>query len=459
VLIEQAVFTSDQTAAGSGYQLVARSPGVTDDQARELAIWGPSHDALNPQSRGQSSVNYHRLACGTCCVSKTVAAGEEYSGRGGPRIYTQFFLAPDALFARFSNNPFSILKAAWAKGILVVHDRPPEKLEPFTLAGRTPVVDEGLLAQWADQLGPDRAGRLVAGALSSGTKVVAGASNYETLFGGLLSCLPVECRTEVSFTTGLRYTPRRTFHLVPLAGDHPETHRAVRDPDITLIDLTDDCPDAELCGWAKYVAQCVRTDQLAALVTQLQQPRLGLTLDNLDQLGNELLEQLPNTGFAISAAPQASTHTPQPDKPHSTRLFRTDPPIRNHQAPAPVPSDFVCEIGDVLPSHALPVPSFTLTDGSHAAVDCKGNPITMELLQQLDEAVYTAVVGTSATSGNIAAAWKQLSTQLPTQAVSLVRSEYLRYALKLWHASDSGIRQPERAIDVLDLLDVLFCTE
>lgn len=457
MLIEQAVFTSDQTTAGSGYQLAARSPGITDDQARELAIWGPSHDALNPNSGGQSSVNFHRVPCGTCCVSKTVAAGEEYSGRGGPRIYTQFFLVPDALFARFSNNPFSILKAAWAKGILVVHDRPPEKLDPFTLAGRTPTVDEGLLAQWADQLGPSGVGQLVAGAISPGIKMIAGVSNYETLFGGLLNCMPVECRPEMSFTSGLRHSPRRAFHLGPLAGDQSDVRRAARDPGVTLIDLSVDCSEVEPCGWAKYVAECVRRDQLSALVTQLQQSRPALTLNNLDQLGNELLQQLPGASFAISTAPQASPA--DQSKPHSTRLLRTDPPTRNHQTPAPVPSHFVGEIGHVLPSQSLPAPSFTLTDGSQAPIDRKENPTTMELLQRLDEIIYTAIVGSSSASGSIAAVWKQLSTQLPAQSVALVRNEYLRYAIALWHVSDGGVRQPERAIDVLELLDVLFCTD
>ena len=45
-LIEQAVFTSAETDQSAGYQLVATSKGISDVNARELAVWGPSHDAM-----------------------------------------------------------------------------------------------------------------------------------------------------------------------------------------------------------------------------------------------------------------------------------------------------------------------------------------------------------------------------------------------------------------------------
>ena len=65
----------------------------------------------------------------------------------------------------------------------------------------------------------------------------------------------------------------------------------------------------------------------------------------------------------------------------------------------------------------------------------------------------------SSTSGSIAVVWKQLAAQLPKDDVATVRSEYLRYALSLWRTSENELRQPDRAVDLLDLLDVLFLTE
>jgi hypothetical protein len=43
--IEQAIYTSAVTKRGAGYQIVAQSPGLHDEDARELAVWCPSHDS------------------------------------------------------------------------------------------------------------------------------------------------------------------------------------------------------------------------------------------------------------------------------------------------------------------------------------------------------------------------------------------------------------------------------
>ena len=46
VWAEQAIFTSLPRRGKAGYHLVARSPGVTDAEAKALATWSPSHGAL-----------------------------------------------------------------------------------------------------------------------------------------------------------------------------------------------------------------------------------------------------------------------------------------------------------------------------------------------------------------------------------------------------------------------------
>ena len=135
MLIEQAIFTSTQTDRAEGYQLAGRSNGLSAADARELAVWGPSHDSLLEQPGEPASTNFHRLSSGSFCVSRTTLAGAEYSGRGGPQVYTQFLVVPPPLLARFSNNPFAILRAATASGALGVGEQIPEVLQPFRLSG------------------------------------------------------------------------------------------------------------------------------------------------------------------------------------------------------------------------------------------------------------------------------------------------------------------------------------
>ena len=218
MLIDQAVFTSARTERAQGYHLVATSPGVTPDEARELSAWGPSHDSL--WDHGAASLNLHQLSSGRFCVSETVASGSEYSDRGGLRIYTQCLLVPADLFARFANNPFAIRRAALAKGVMSVHETVPPTLPSIQLAGRAAQSDADLLKRVTADVGPSAMGRLLQAVLSTdGCVGTAGDSDIDALFAAVLNCLPVGYRTQLSFSTGLICSGRRSFRLVALPPD------------------------------------------------------------------------------------------------------------------------------------------------------------------------------------------------------------------------------------------------
>ena len=154
-LIEQAVFTSAETDRSAGYQVVATSPGVREADAQELAVWGPSHDALLDSSPGAVSFNFHPLSSGNYCVGRTVPSGWEYSGRGGARVYTQCLIVSPGVLLRFACNPFALIRAALAGGALRLYREVPKTLEPLRLAGRAAPVDLTLLARLAANPGPD----------------------------------------------------------------------------------------------------------------------------------------------------------------------------------------------------------------------------------------------------------------------------------------------------------------
>jgi len=130
VILEQAIFTSARTRRSDGYQLVAHSPGIVEEDTRALSKWGPSHDSLRDPDLHAESVNFHQLPSGAYAVSKTTAAGGEHSERAGPQVYTQYLVAPRDSFSRFSNNPFALLTAACAQGTLDVRHKVPRHLEP-----------------------------------------------------------------------------------------------------------------------------------------------------------------------------------------------------------------------------------------------------------------------------------------------------------------------------------------
>ncbi len=441
MLIEQAIFTSARTSQGSGYHLVAKSSGITPEEAAELATWGPSHGSLCDEGLDAVSVNSNYLSSGQVCISKTIASGEEYSERGGARIYTHFLIVPDEVFSRFANQPFAVLKAAWAKGLLDVPERPPTSLRPFTLAGRVPRVDDGLLAEFAEELGPQRVAQLITVAMSPGIQVITGIERSELTFAGLLNCLPVECRREVTFTTGLRFSLRRPFRLLPLEADQEEQRRVSRQEGVTVVNL-DKGLDLQSAGWAKYVAELIEADHLTSLANQLQISRPSLTMEHLNELGEGLLREFRNSPRTAKISTASTSFT----------FNQRDTPLEKRSLSSNTSEHLIEPIHKNSVVSASTVAAPTLVD-----LSATSDPAAIDLVEQLDDAVFDAISGVPQARELAESLWVKLTVRLPEPTVAKLREQYLRYTLSLWEAClDDGVREPEKAAGALDVLSLLF---
>ncbi len=304
MLIEQAIFTSARTERAAGYQLASRSRGVTDADARELAVWGPAHDSLLEAKGEQSSTNFHRLTSGAFAISRTTTAGAEYSGRGGGRVYTQFLVVPAEHLARFANNPFAVLRAATASGALGVLDEIPTVLEPLRLVGRAPAVDRELLTQLSCRPGPAAVAMFVQAALSSDQLGIAARMPADTLLAGLINLLPVECRVEFSFSTGLKFSPSRPFRVSVLPDDSA-SWRAIGRHGVTLLDLDGDEATSDLPweSWAGCVEAVLKEGRISLFATQLERKRPALSTPSLPRVAEEMQVLLRPTALAPAENP------------------------------------------------------------------------------------------------------------------------------------------------------------
>jgi hypothetical protein len=292
--IEQAVFTSAETDRSAGYQVVATSPGVSEADARELAVWGPSHDALLEPGADAVSYNFHALPSGRYCLGRTTPAGREYSGRGGARIYTQCLIVPPSVLARFANNPFALLRAALAAGVLRLHEKVPEQLPPIRLVGRAAVVDQALLARLCANPGPDALAALVQAALTSATVAVTGRPPAEHLIAALVNCLPPECRVQFSFSTGLKFSSRRPFRVIALNDDDEERRRVKRLYDVAVLDFDGQAPPdlAPTESWARFIHRALKTGHTSLLANRLSRRQCEFAPEDLPAFGLQLLEEL-----------------------------------------------------------------------------------------------------------------------------------------------------------------------
>lgn len=506
-LIEQAVFTSAETDRAAGYQVVATSPGVCEADVRELAVWGPSHDALLEPTPDAVSLNFHPLPSGSYCVSRTSPAGWEYSGRGGARVYTQCLIVSPASLARFANNPFALSRAALAAGLLRLHDEVPKRLAPLRLAGRAPVCDSTVLARLCANPGPDWLASLVQAALTSTALAIAGGPPAEQVIAGLLNCLPPECRLQFSFSTGLKFSSRRPFRVIAVSQDPEERRRVERLYDMAVLDFSDRLP-AEfepVESWARFIQRVLKSGRTSLLSSRLSRRQCDFSPEDLPALGLQLLEELDASSFehdpdddgspiggafacptewaggevsweylwtgqapgegisggdaeatpalgGLSADPARDAGSTPQAAPLS-ELFRGahEAHSRFHKdsfrsAARPFSGASSCP-SDGRPSG--PAPSQLLDPN---------DPEVLEKLEHLDDLVYDAVEGKAVAMDELRTFWPRVRDELGDHLLAESQEQYLRYALSAWVGcmGTDTVRDPSRAIQSLEVLCVLF---
>ena len=505
-LIEQAVFTSAETDRSAGYQVVAASPGISEADVRELAVWGPSHGALLDSSPNGVSYNFHPLPSGCYCASRTTPAGWEYSGRGGARVYTQCLIVLPKTLARFANNPFALLRAALAAGALELHDEVPKRLDPLRLAGRTSVVDLALLARLCTSPGPDGLASLVQAALTSTTVAVAGGVPAEHLIAGLINCLPPECRVRFPFSTGLKYSSRRPFRVVAVSSDPEEQLRVRRLYDVAVLDFCDGRPGqfAPAESWARFIQRVLKSGRTSWLAGRLSDRRSDFAPDDLPALGLRLLEELDASSLASSALPadESGAEDPCPGVPQED--VWTDAAWEEAECEAE-PAGGNPWVGELLGEHVSgdedgstpddaslpsddydaparktpcgaervqhahrPHPYFGDNTAAGSAARGKASPPSMLLdpddpellakLERLDDLVYDAIGGEVEAIQALQEYWPRVRDELGDEMLVESQEQYLRYALSTWTESiePDALREPIRAVHSLEVLCVLF---
>ncbi len=234
--IAQAIFTSLRGERLAGYQLSSRSRGIDDDTAQQLSNWGPAHDSIETRL-SRSSVNVHALSSDRTCISYTQLAGAEYSGRSGGRVYTHSFILPTEALAHFQSNPLAILRAFRSAGRTQPRRDPPAELDAFQLVGRATGSISTRQNQVHTLLADSEREKLICALSAERPVFLAGDEPLESLFEAVLHLLPDEMRSRVSFTTGLRTSPRRPFQLQAVAADPVVIRQLKRDEQALVLQV------------------------------------------------------------------------------------------------------------------------------------------------------------------------------------------------------------------------------
>ena len=433
--VEQAIFgllAGDHTA---GYRVVARSGGVCDADAGELAVWGPTHDAMLAFSRDAESLNFHPLPSGAFCVSLTTWIDWDRSGMG-QAVSTRCLVVPREVLAHFGNSPFALLRAATASEAWQLDDPPDAKLGPLAVGGGAAAVDGPLLEQLAIFPGADNMAELVQAACEATCLAVSGDPSPTQLIAGLFSCLPPECRLHFSFSTGLKFSPRRPFRIVALSGDPAERQWVAHHPNVAVLNVCgSELPSpAPLDGWARLIERTLAGGRIDFLSAQASKRRFQLKPRTCQRwvfscsrnwTPRARQRRGPRSGAAAAVA------GPQPASPRAHHRFAARPQaVSTTAAPIAAPS---------------------------AQLD-PNVPEVLERLELLDDLVYEAISGHADAMERLREEWPKIAARLGDALLGESLEQYLRYAMSVWdECSDAdGARDPARAIQALDVLSLLF---
>jgi hypothetical protein len=269
---------------------------------------------------------------------------------------------------------------------------------------------------------------LVQAALTNVCLAVRGSVATARLICGLIDCLPVDCRTAVSFSTGLRFSTRRPFDWIALPEDAAQQRWLGHRPGLAELDLshTPSSPNLLVHAWARLIHRALSSGSFAFLAQEVMKSRADFTLADLPALGLQLLDDFD---AVTGEKPQAIT---------SRQAHAAHRQFQKSAAPGAEPqASLICGPSEII-------------DGE--------SPEVVERLETLDDVVFDAIQGKPAALASLEKLWPAVKRELGDSLLAESREQYIRYALSVWRepANIEGNQDPVRAVHALEVLCVLF---
>lgn len=466
--IEQVAFTCRENEHYEGQVPVVASTGVREDDIAKILAWGPSRETLLPHGPEDVVAYAHPLPSGALAVGRVWSRGGGSGVSQRENDLTHCLVVPPRVLDRFANNPFVLLHTAQASGALCRLEELPCQLHALRLEGRTAVVDTALLRQLRLYPGPEWMAALVQSALNWPTTAVFGGIQAEYPIAGVLNFLPPECRCELSFSIGLRFSERRPYRLVGLARDVEEHRRMSRLSDVAVLDIGGRLSNTERIegSWGSLVHRVLTSGRISYFAGQLARRPLDFTPRDLPFLGLQLLEEFDT---ASNAEETCAADWPV-ETSHDADAIRSVPDENRAQdgiSPKVPTHDMPVLHGRREQAHASRGPMQSPGQGSAAARREPAlpsqqlpttDPVILEKLERLDDLVFDAIAGSQEALEDLKAAWPDLRKGLDSPLLDESREQYLRYALAAWQelANCGGVRRPSVAMHSLDVLSTLF---
>ena len=287
VVCDQAVFTSVRSPMGEGYRIVARSAGVTRQEAADITRRAPSHGNLCLDATDAFGFVAFASQSDRFCVMFSRFAGTEHTARGGQRVHTMAVLLSPDQFEHWNLNPVRVLLSMARSNPKPVTPEGPG-CDPVAL----PVSADPFPRHCPASFAPLATG-ITAHLLSDRHCILAGVSQPLPALSLAVECIPRGLRRSASMLAGVTYAPARNVTIAMVEGDQRLIQRSIMGHDVDWIDPAHPQPpdDHPSSHWVALVRQWVasgRGDALRAIAQRAEPDASPTDLDRLADMLNDL---------------------------------------------------------------------------------------------------------------------------------------------------------------------------
>ncbi|MDO4571460.1 MAG: hypothetical protein Q4D38_13835 [Planctomycetia bacterium] len=244
--------TAKQFIIGPGHRFLAISRAMESIDLTEVATFAAHDGELIHTNANGFSWNFHPLASGRYCLSRTAWLCDLFEKFPRECVLTHGVIIEKPLLNDYSCHPISLFKhldrlGFWRAGLEVMRRLLLSHAENKNESGVIPVlrtiaIDGGAeavrvsdLSAVVDQIGTRRFATLLDQLLGNCATAVSSDLPSSLLIGALLDTLPIECRAEISFTTGLGFSFERFARLLFIGSDAAEKDRVQKQFNLPIL--------------------------------------------------------------------------------------------------------------------------------------------------------------------------------------------------------------------------------
>ena len=515
--IEQTILYIENFHQPGTGKILAKTPGLRELDEEELLGWafdfegelsGKTEDADSPPKAEpewyEPYLYFHPLPSGNyalCQISTIPNTNKDSIG-----MFSHCLIVSPRLLRAFHNNILSLYRSLTARSDFAfssaerLDDLTSVALSPIPIGVRyTPMVETNLIEAICDYPGAATFSQLVSSSINSVCTIFTWLTPSIQLINGLIQCLPITLRPELSFATSLHFSAARPLRLITVHENSQVARNICRQyaiPFLHLFHLDENTLREKITSqrdWGAWIYRLLTSDRCDLLLHCLQDRLKFKTFETrcgspdwyaLNHLGQLLFDGFDQTSeFVFLSEFHDETQDEQPvswndidendpvvirgDFSHTQFLGNADhdetgmPEIfPDNTLPGNVLEDNVFE--EIQKQILQPL----LTDSS---TESEASPMSQRRLTQkfpqyeyelrrLDSLVARSLFGDQMALETLEESWQQLRKRLTTEQSGVIRETYI-------HLVQSIIVQPrdpefpkpaKRSLDSLDVLSIFL---